>query len=82
MNLIWVTNAEYKGDYVIEFTFNTKEIFSVNLKKYLDKDIFQKLKNKEYFKNFKINSWTIEWENGADFSPEFLYSLKENKEFV
>ncbi len=29
----------------------------------------------EYFKSFKLKSWTIECENGADCAPEFLYEL-------
>jgi len=82
MSLIWITKADYISEYTIEFTFNTGEKFSVDLEKYLDKGIFEELRNKDYFKNFKLNSWTIEWENGVDFSPEFLYSLNKNKEFA
>ncbi|MGC4128053.1 MAG: DUF2442 domain-containing protein [Bergeyella sp.] len=82
MSLIWITKADYISEYKIEFTFNTGEKFLVDLEKYLDKGIFEELRNKDYFKNFKLNSWTIEWENGADFSPEFLYSLNKNKEFA
>ncbi|WP_447950854.1 DUF2442 domain-containing protein [Chryseobacterium koreense] len=82
MSLIWVTKAEYISEYKISLTFNTGEEIIVNLEQYLDKGIFLELKNKDYFKSFKLNSWTIEWENGADFSPEFLYSLKSDKELI
>lgn len=82
MSLIWITKADYISEYTIEFTFNTGEKFPVDLEKYLDKGIFEELRDKDYFKNFKLNSWTIEWENGADFSPEFLYSLNKSKEFA
>ncbi len=82
MNLIWITNAEYISEYTIAFTFNTKEKFSVDLEKYLDKGIFRELRDLNFFKDFKLNSWTVEWKNGADFSPEFLYSLKQNKELT
>jgi hypothetical protein len=47
----------------------------VNLEDHLTKPIFKPLKNPEYFKKFKLGSWTIAWENGADFAPEFLYEL-------
>lgn len=80
MALIWIKNAKYISDYIIEFEFNTNEIAEIDLKKYLEKGIFSELKHISTFKNFKLNSWTIEWENGSDFSPEFLYSLIENKE--
>jgi hypothetical protein len=39
----------------------------------LNQPVFQPLKDLNYFRSFKLNSWTIEWENGADFAPEFLY---------
>lgn len=35
------------------------------------------MNNIENFKNFTLNSWTIKWENGADFSPEFLLDKME-----
>jgi hypothetical protein len=41
-------------------------------------EIFIPLKNIDYFKKFKLNPFTIEWENGADFAPEFLYNFEES----
>ena len=37
--------------------------------------VFEPLKQLNLFKKFKISEVmnTIEWENGADISPEFLY---------
>jgi len=50
----------------------------VNLEGYLEKPVFSPLRDKDYFKKFKLNPFTIEWENGADFSPEFLYEIGES----
>ncbi len=72
MNLIWITNAKYLRDYLIEIEFNNNKKGVVNFENLLDKKIFEPLKSEIFFQKFKINSWTIEWENGADFSPEFL----------
>jgi hypothetical protein len=72
MSLIWITKANYLNEYKIELEFNNQKKGVVNLKPYLDKKIYEPLKNLSNFKKFQLNSWTIEWENGADFSPEFL----------
>ena len=54
----------------------------VDLENNLDKKIFEPLKDKSFFKNFNLNNWTIEWENGADFSPEFLHDIIFKNETV
>ena len=80
MSLLWITKAEYVNDFKINIQFNTDEKGTVDLKNKLDKKIFEPLKNETFFKNFKLNKWTIDWENGADFSPEFLYNRLEKIE--
>ena len=71
--LLQVKNAKHLHDYYIELVFNTGEKKIINLENQLYGRIFKPLKNKEFFKKFFISSNTIEWENGADFAPEFLY---------
>lgn len=75
MSLISVTNAKYQGEYKVFLQFDNGDAGIVDLEKHLTGEIFEPLKNVEYFKNFFIDTWTIGWENGADFAPEFLYSL-------
>jgi hypothetical protein len=75
MDLIWVTAAEHLNDFKIRLIFNDGKVKTVNLEKYLDKPVFQPLKDLSYFQKFTLNPFTIEWENGADFAPEFLYSI-------
>lgn len=75
MSLVWITKASYLKDYQIEIEFNNHKKGVVDFKQHLNKKIFEPLKEIETFKEFKLNSWTIEWENGADFSPEFLLGI-------
>jgi hypothetical protein len=78
MELIKVTNASYVKDFIIHFKFNNGIEKDINLETELWGEVFEPLKDLNLFKNFKLNKWTIEWENGADFSPEFLINKFEN----
>ena len=73
----WVQNAEYKNEYEIQIEFEDGSIRLVNLEGYLDKGIFIPLKDLNNFKKFQVNhdTDTIEWYNGADLSPDFLYEI-------
>lgn len=78
MELVSVINAEYQQDFKILLKFSDGLTGTVDLKNYLDGKVFEPLKNKNYFKTFSVDSWTIGWENGADFAPEFLHELVIN----
>ena len=73
MNAIWVTEAKYIRAYSIYLKFNDGMEGIIDFKTLLNGKIFQPLKNVEFFKEFILNPWTLEWPNGADFAPEFLY---------
>ncbi len=80
MELVTIIHAEYKQDFKIFLKFNDGLTGIVDLNNQLEGEIFEPLKNPDYFKKFSLDAWTIGWENGADFAPEFLYELtkKEN----
>lgn len=33
------------------------------------------LHDKDKFIQFGLTDWTLEWHNGVDFAPEFLYEI-------
>jgi hypothetical protein len=70
-----IVKAKYLGDYKILLDFNDGVSKAVDLKDELNGKVFEPLKEREYFKNFYIKFNTIEWENGADFAPEYLYQI-------
>ena len=72
-----VVKAEYLMDYKIKLWFNNHVIKVVDLVNSLNGEAFAKLKNIENFKSFTIKFNTIEWENGADLAPEYLYEIGE-----
>lgn len=70
-----VIQAEYLEGYKVMLLFNNGERRIVDLSSSLQGEIFAPLKNQDYFKRFSIKFNTIEWENGADFAPEYLYEI-------
>jgi len=70
-----VEETQYLGDFKILIKFNNGINKVVDLENELNGDVFEPLKNPAEFKNFKISFNTIEWPNGADFAPEFLYQI-------
>lgn len=77
MNFTEVVKAEYVDGYRIRLWFNNSTIKVVDLSQSLKGVVFEPLKDIEYFKRFRVKYNTIEWENGADFAPEYLISLPE-----
>ena len=74
-----VTDAKYVKDYTVFLSFKDGKKGEIDLSLELDGEVFEPLKNIDYFKKFKIRGHTLSWDNGADFSPEFLYEkLIEN----
>lgn len=70
-----VIEATYIKDFTIMIRFADGVEGEINLSDELEGEIFQPLKNVEYFKKFIVHPelHTLTWPNGADFAPEFLY---------
>ncbi len=72
-----VTGVAYFDDYKLRLHFNNGTIKDVDLKNELLGEIFEPLKDIALFQKVAVNrdTNTIEWPNGADFAPEFLYEI-------
>lgn len=70
-----ITQASYINDYKLSLKFNDGAEMTVDLENELNGSVFNPLKDKSKFRKFSIVFNTIEWENGADFAPEYLYEL-------
>ncbi len=73
--LIQVTDVDYIEDYKLELTFNHSVKKLVDLEKYLENELFKHLKDLDNFKQYGLTIWTIEWIDGIDFAPEFLFKI-------
>ena len=72
-----VIDAEYLSEYKIKVTFDNGEEKIADCEKWIDGEVFEPLKEIEYFKKFFVDGWTVSWPNGADIAPETLYSGSE-----
>jgi hypothetical protein len=70
-----VIEAGYVRDYIIRIRFSDGIEGDIDFKDELNGQLFEPLKDKEYFRQFAIHPdfHTLYWPNGADFAPEFLY---------
>ena len=74
-----IETVHYLDDYKLELVFNDGKQKIVDLRDELYGAAFEPLKDKSFFQKVSINpeTQTIEWPNGADFAPEFLYEIGE-----
>ena len=72
-----VIAVEYLEDYKLRLKFSNGSEGITDLEKELYGEIFEPLRDKHLFKRVFLTSRTIEWPNGADFAPEFLYEKAE-----
>ena len=80
--LLKIVDAKYICEHRISLTFNNGSTGIVDLKEKIFSDhrkIFEALQDESTFKEFKLNRWTIQWKNGLDLAPEFLYELMSSQ---
>ena len=70
-----VDKANFLGEYRVWLEFNNGTTGEVDLSNELEGKIFAPLKNIDYFRTFLLQGYTLSWDNGADFAPEFLHEL-------
>ena len=74
-----VVQVTYLKDYTLRVAFNNGVTKDVDLTDELSGEIFAPLKSPDRFRQVSVNpdTGTIEWPNGADLAPEFLYEIGE-----
>lgn len=70
-----VTQAVHVADHRVKVSFSDGTTAELDLSGSLDGPIFEPLRKLEYFRQFSVVGHTLTWPNGADFAPEYLYSL-------
>lgn len=74
-----VAKVGYLDGYRLRIEFSDGTVKDVDLEKELHGQVFEPLKDIEFFRQVILNpeTETIEWPNGADLAPEYLYEIGE-----
>ena len=69
-----------KDNYQVYVEFDNNEYGVLNMKPYLDFGVFREIKDLNLFEKVRVSFDTIQWENGIDLDPQFVYEkcIKEN----
>ena len=60
-------------EYQLEVSFDNGESRQFDLKPYLDRGIFVRLRDQDAFRAVRVVAGSIEWTNGLDLSYDTLY---------
>ena len=72
-----ITEVQTTSDYRLILTFDNRERRLFDLAPYLTVGRFAELRDINAFKQVSISFDTVEWRNGLDIDPEFLYAKSE-----
>lgn len=72
---IHITDVEYMHDYTMNLMFSNGERRIVDFEPLLTGKLREPLRDLNNFIQFGLTEWTLEWYNGVDFAPDFLYKV-------
>lgn len=73
----FVRDVRYLSDYKLRLKFEDGSMREVDLAAHLVGEVFEPLRDLEQFRTVRLHEEldTIVWLNGADMSPDFLYTI-------
>lgn len=79
--MLKIIDVDYVKDYELLLTFSDGTRKFCDLKPYLTGEVFGELLDRDKFIQYGLTGYTIEWANGADLAPEFLYDIGRAAQF-
>lgn len=68
-----IKDVQVLEDYQILVTFDNGEKRVKDMKPYLEKGVFKKLKDEEFFKSVKLAYGTVTWGDNIDLCADSIY---------
>ncbi len=77
--ILTIKSASYVGDYSIVAEFSNGETRLLDFSELVasGKGMLCQLADKEYFRHFTLDPFTIDWNNEIGFEPEYLYEMSK-----
>ena len=77
-----IMDVQVLDNYELLLTFSNGEKRIKDMKPYLEKGVFKKLKDKNFFSSVKLSFGTISWDDNIDLCADSIYenSVPYNKE--
>lgn len=75
-----IIDVKALNDYKILVIYQNGEQRIKDMKPYLEKGVFKKLKNEEFFKSVKVSFGTISWGEEIDLCADSIYETSEKYE--
>lgn len=72
--ILKITDASYVREHILKLTFNNGEERLCDFLPLSTKGICTKLQDITYFKAFRLDPFSVDWNDEIGFAPEFLYS--------
>jgi len=69
-----VTSVKPEKGYILTLGFSNGEVRRLDVNPYLDKGIFQELRDVSKFNSVRPDGLSIEWDNMAALCPDTVYS--------
>ena len=73
LDMIRIVDVDYIENYTLLLTFSNGERRVVDCLPLLKTKMHEPLKNMDNFIQFGLTHWTLQWYNGVDFAPDYLY---------
>ena len=68
-----VLAAKANDDFTLDLKFSDGSVKRFDMKPYLDYEVFQELKNLNYFQQVSVAFGTVTWPHDQDIAPETLF---------
>lgn len=73
---IWV---KANDDYTLNVEFDNGEKKRFDVRPYIKGEWYGQLDNMEYFKQVRVDGFTVIWPDGQDICPDELYEMSEEE---